>query len=84
MRDFPVFTTEHGAASLVLREIPYKSIAYITLQDTKQPEDLLQECVDFCRIAGARKIYATGHEFLEQYPLYTAVWKMRRRLPSEH
>ena len=78
MRDFPVFTTEHGAASLVLREIPYKSIAYITLQDTLQPEALLQECVDFCRVAGARKIYATGHKILEQYPLHTAMWKMRR------
>lgn len=78
MRDFPVFTTENGAASLVLREIPYRGEAYITLQDTQNPKELLAECVDFCKMAGAEKIYATGHCWLERYPVYTQIVKMQR------
>lgn len=78
MRDFPVFTTENGAASLVLREIPYRGVAYITLQDTQNPKELLAECVDFCKMAGAENIYATGHAWLEKYPVYTSVVKMQR------
>lgn len=78
MRDFPVFTTQNGVASLVLREVPYKGIAYITLQNTLNPKELLAECVDFCKIAGATQIYATGHSFLESCPLHTTVQKMQR------
>lgn len=78
MRDFPVFTTENGIASLVLREIPYRGEAYITLQDTQTPELLLAECVDFCKMAGAENVYATGHGWLEKYPIYTDVVKMQR------
>ena len=78
MRDFPVFTTENGVASLVLREIPYQGAAYITVQDTQSPRELLAECVDFCEMAGAAKIYATGHKYLEGYPVYTSVVKMQR------
>lgn len=77
MRDFPVFTTAHGVASLSLREVPYKGVAYITIQDTQEPEALLRECVDFCKTVGAQKIYATGHSFLESFPFYTAIWQMR-------
>jgi hypothetical protein len=34
MRDIPMFTTEYGVASLVLKEIPYQAAAYITIQDS--------------------------------------------------
>ena len=78
MRDIPVFTTEYGVASLVLKEIPYKGTAYITLQSSMQPVELLKDCIDFCRMAGAERIYATGHTALEQYPLYTTVIKMQQ------
>lgn len=77
MRDFPVFATENGIGSLVLKEIPYRAIAYIKIQDASRPEAFLEECVDFCRMAGAEHIYATGHSVLERYPLHTAIWKMR-------
>lgn len=77
MRDIPVFTSEYGVASLVLREIPYRQEAYITMQATTQPEELLKECIAFCRACGAEKIYARGHEILEQYPPHTAIVKMR-------
>ena len=34
MKDFPVFTTENGVASLILKEIPYRGEAYIHLRDS--------------------------------------------------
>lgn len=77
MRDFPVFTTEYGVASLVLKEIPYQQAAYVIIRDSLEPEKLLEECVSFCRVCGAEAVYATGHELLESYPFYTAMWEMR-------
>lgn len=77
MRDFPVFTTEFGVASLVLREIPYRNEAYIVMQSTEQPEELLKECVSFCRACGAEKIYARGHEITERFPLHSIIYEMR-------
>ena len=58
MKDFPVFTTDYGVSSLILREIPYRREAYIHIQDV-QPDQLaehLRECVSFCRMAGAESI----------------------------
>lgn len=77
MRDFPVFTTEYGVASLILKEIPYQGTAFIILQDSLDPEKLLEECVSFCRVCGAEAVFATGHPCLESRPVYTAVWEMR-------
>lgn len=77
MRDIPMFTTENGIATLILREIPTKQTAYIHLQSSQEPEKLLSECVDFCRAAGAEKIYATGHACLEKYSLFTTIISMR-------
>lgn len=77
MRDIPVFTTEYGVASLALREIPYRQEAYICIQSSCQPKELLEECIGFCRACGAEKIYARNHEYLEQYPLHTAIVRMR-------
>lgn len=76
MKDFPVFTTEHGAASLILKEIPYRSEAFIRIQSTQEPELLLKECTEFCTACGAEKIYASGHEYLERFPLHTAMYRM--------
>lgn len=77
MKDFPVFTTEYGVASLLLKEVPYRQEAYIILQSTEDPEELLKECVSFCRMVGAEKIYAKGHPIVEQYPLHAVVYEMR-------
>ena len=44
MRNIPVFTTEFGVASLILKEIPYTGIAYVRLQSSLFPEKLLEEC----------------------------------------
>ena len=72
-----MFDTAYGIASLVLKEIPYKGIAYIILREVWDAEKLLGECVSFCRMAGADIICAAGHESLEAYPHYTTVYEMR-------
>ena len=77
MRDIPMFTTENGVASLILREIPTQGVAYIHLQSSVTPEALLAECMSFCRSAGAEHIYAAGHPVLEKYPLYTTLCTLR-------
>ena len=78
MRDFPIFTTEYGVSSLVLKEIPYRNEAYIRIRDVQEAffDDHLAECVSFCRMCGAERIYAEGNGKLERYPLYTAVYRM--------
>ncbi len=79
MKDMPFFTTEHGVASLFLREIPYRHRAHIKIRATQEPDALLQECIAFCRACGAEWIDASGHEFLEsRYPLLTALILMQR------
>lgn len=79
MKDFPCFATDDGVASLIFKEIPYRQEAYIRFQDVQPGRfaPFLQECVSFCRMAGAEKIYAQGHEELSQYPLHAAVYEMR-------
>jgi len=79
MRDFPIFTTEYGVSSLVLKEIPYKKQAYIRIRDVQKDffQEHLHECASFCRMAGAEAVFATGNEKLAQYPLYTRVLEMR-------
>lgn len=77
MKDFPVFTTEYGVASLMLREIPYRADAYVVIQSSETPEKLLQECISFCRICGAERVFARGHAYLEKYPVHCTVLNMR-------
>ena len=83
MKDFPMFTTEYGAASLVLKEIPYKEEAYITILSSQEPEALLKECVSFCRMCGAERVYAKGESMPEGYPLQTAVLEMVLEVHAE-
>ena len=78
MRNIPVFTTENGVASLILKEIPYRSTAYIKIQDTSEPIAFLKECCDFCRGLGAAKIFASG-KGLDAYPLHTSVCMLQRK-----
>lgn len=83
MKDFPVFTTEWGVASLILREVPYRREAYIHIQASETPEELLKECIAFCRMVGAERIFARGHAYLEQYPLHTIIYEMRGEARAE-
>ena len=77
MKDFPVFTTQFGVASIVLSQIPYTGCAYVTIRDSVQPLALLKECADFCYAVGAASVFATGHTCLEIYPLHTKIILMR-------
>ena len=79
MRDFPIFTTEYGVSSLILKEIPYRNEAYIRIRDVQEEffAEHLAECVSFCRMCGAEAIFAEGNRKLEAYPLYTSVYEMR-------
>ena len=83
MRDFPMFTTEYGVASLVLKEIPYRQEAYIIIRASEEPEELLKECVSFCRMVGAERIYAKGHACVERYPLHCGIMEMRGDIPVD-
>jgi len=80
MKDIPLFTTENGAASLTLREIPYRGIAYIKIQASLEPDALIKECTEFCTACGAETVVATGHPALEKYPLRNAVIQRQRPL----
>lgn len=85
MKDIPLFTTEHGVASLVLREIPYTAKAYIRIGSSLEPGLLLQECRDFCRAVGAEEIFATGDPAVEDYPFSGSILRMtclRQNLPD--
>lgn len=82
MRDFPVFDTPYGIASLTLKEIPYRKIAYIRILEVfdAQYGELLRECVDFCRVCGAERVVAAGDDcFLQTYPIDTVIFEMRGR-----
>lgn len=83
MKDIPLFDTDTGVSSLVLKEIPCRQTAYIRVQSV-QPgglEEHLRECAAFCRMCGAEKIYAAGHPELAGYPLHCKVLLMARPLP---
>ncbi len=80
MQDFPVFSTNTGVSSLLLKEVPYRNTAYIRVGDVAEGglHDHLKECVSFCRMVGAEHVYAAGHDGLAGYPLYTSVVRMQR------
>ena len=79
MKDFPVFPTEHGVASLTLREIPYRQTAYIEVQDVQPGElpALIEECAGFCRACGAERIFAGGKGDFPEENYYASVYEMR-------
>ena len=81
MKDIPVFTTEHGAASLILSQIPYREEGYIHVQSSLEPQQLLQECAGFLRACGAERIYATGQDLPQSLEIYTTLVQMQ--IPKE-
>lgn len=84
MKDIPMFDTETGVSTLILKEIPYKQVAYVKVQSV-QPDGLgehLRECVSFCRMCGAERVLASGHEGLEQWPVFCSVTTMALGLPA--
>ena len=76
MKNIPMFTTDAGVASLILEEIPYKAEAYIRVHSATNLDKLIDEAVSFCKAIGADAVFATGHNFLERYPLHTQILRM--------
>ena len=76
MRNIPFFTTEYGAATLILESIPARKEAFIQVLSSLEPDRLLQECKEFCIACGAEKIFASGHECLEAYPFAMSILQM--------
>ena len=77
MKDIPVFTTEYGAASLVLSQIPYREEGYIHVRSSLEPERLLDECARFLRACGAERVYATGQDLPPDLPVHTVLVQMQ-------
>lgn len=77
MKDIPVFTTEHGVASLILAQIPYREEGYIHVQSSLEPKLLLSECAQFLRACGAERIYATGEDLPSDLPVHTVLVQMQ-------
>lgn len=60
MKNIPVFTAVNGTASLILQEIPFSGKAYILIRSVwTTASALLEECCQFCRMAGAEQIFAS-------------------------
>lgn len=79
MKNIPVFTLDSGTATLILREIPYKAIAYVIARSVLpgQTEAFALECRDFCRAAGAEQVFfAPSREEPLPWPLSTEVYAM--------
>ena len=79
-----MFDTETGVSTLVLKEIPYKQTAYVTVHSV-QPGGLrehLSECAAFCRMCGAERVFASGHPELEEWPLHCRILRMARPAPD--
>lgn len=76
MKDFPVFTTENGVASIILKEVPYRKIAYVRMQSSLNSQALLEDCIGFCRVCGAQTVYCSDELLPEGYPLHTSILEM--------
>ena len=71
MKDLPIFPCADGLASLSLREIPYRGEAYILVRAVYGSlTGLVRGCADFCRSAGAKRIYVSGEGDYTPYPVY--------------
>ena len=64
MNNIPVFTTQGGTATLILREIPISGKAYVLLRTVLpgQAENLVAECASFCKMCGAEEIFASWED----------------------
>ena len=85
MKDIPLFTTENGAANLILGSVPGFGTAYVRILSARDGKALAAECAQFCRAAGAEAVYATGLPEPEGGLLSTEIWRMtaqKARLPQ--
>lgn len=57
MNNIPVYLSQGGTATLILREIPHKQTAYIILRSflPQMLPLMIQDCVSFCKNCGAER-----------------------------
>lgn len=81
MKDLPVFTCEHGVATLILREIPYKRNAYVLIRSYRPGSlrALMEESRQFCVLAGAERVSVSSDEPLENLKHLHDLAEMRCR-----
>lgn len=83
MTDIPVFTAANGIATLILHEIPARKEGYILVRAVfGSLAGLLRECADFCRGAGAERVYAGGEADFSAYPVFARLMERRLTLHS--
>ncbi len=82
MKDIPLFTTENGAANLILGCAPGFGTAYVRVLSAQDGDALARECAAFCQAAGAEAVYATGLPEQESWPLSTEIWRMTAQKAS--
>ena len=60
MKDIPLFTSDCGLATLILREIGWSGSAYVLVRSVwnGRVAGLLDECARFCRAVDAKQIFA--------------------------
>lgn len=79
MKNIPIFTTPHGVATIVLREIPYSARAYILPQSVfTSTQELVHECAEFCRAAGAEQVFAKMDAAIEGASFQCEIWELTR------
>lgn len=78
MKNIPLFTTESGVASLIFDQIPFNHTAYIRIQSSAEPNQLLKECLDFSKAVGAESVYVTGMEDPDNSISVVSVIQMQR------
>ena len=83
MKNIPVFTTNAGIATLILREIPHFGRAYILPQSIFSNEEaLVRECADFCRMAGAERVDVKLQSAVPGTAFSCEIWELvRHELP---
>ena len=64
LKDIPLFTTDAGIASLLLGEVSYRKEAYVRIRSVQPGKlaELLEECISFCRMVGAERVFALMDE----------------------
>lgn len=78
MRDIPVFSTELGVASLLIKDVPNSGTAYIKIRSSMEADAFLKECIGFCKAVGATRILACGDDCLQSYAHFVDVLIFKR------
>lgn len=71
MNNIPVYLSQGGTATLILREIPHRKTAYILLRTVLQGKlpQLLTDCISACRNFGAERCFVSAEDSSIEIPL---------------